>query len=214
MTTYLRKIRCYLLVRTGLTVEVSRTDRVFIFLVQKGQIQFNSSEDLYPCWKWIIGMHWRPLAPIKVTPLFLFGGTSKRSATPFQAVDHSQTYYKLSNHLANGKKKSLHMCWCICTIFPALPLSCFRHIPPALSWVTFLNLKWEAPPTLFLGSWQVCSCAGPVMLLPMLRLLQKVQCLIHVPKDPNTLPIPSAPIHFQASTGSPKQWGWCSCLVS
>ena len=63
------------------------------------------TEDLGPYWRWIIGMYWRPLTPVEVTPSFLLGGTRKRSATPFQALHHSQTYYKLSNHLAKDKKK-------------------------------------------------------------------------------------------------------------
>lgn len=49
----------------------------------------------------------RPSAPIKITPLFLFQRTSKRPATPCQALHHSQTYYKVSNHLAKDKKNVL-----------------------------------------------------------------------------------------------------------
>lgn len=115
----------------------------------------------------------RPSAPIKITLLFLFQRTSKRPATPCQALHHSQTYYKLSNHLAKDKKMSSSLLAYLHCLSSSP--SCFRQIPPAL--FTFLSLKCKAPSVFFPNSWQVCSCAGPVMSIIILRLLQKVQYL-------------------------------------
>lgn len=142
----------YHLVSAVLTAEISRTNRVFVFPAQKGHTQLISLRISIPAEGGLLGCTGDLWRLQRLIPLFFFleGLVRGQQHLPKHFIIHRHT--RNCQTIWPKTKKCLQVCWHICTIFPALPLCCFGQIPPALSRVTFLSLKWETSPILFPNS--------------------------------------------------------------